>query len=501
MTRLSDRVLKTLGPGVAVPAYDRSRVAAGIVHLGAGAFHRSHQAVYTDDVLAAGDLRWGILAASLRSPAISQALTPQDGLYTLLVNDNGTVQARVVGSLKDVLCLAEPRHRHRLQEQLRAPGTEIVSLTITEKGYGYDPVSGALDETRPDIQADLAAPRNPHTAIGLLAAAIQGRKQNGAKPFTLLSCDNLPSNGHILRRIVQHYLELTGPAFGDPGLARHFLEHYACPCTMVDRITPATTEADRLQAERLLGLDDASPVVAEPFSQWVIEDAFSSARPAWEDAGATLTRDVAAFEEMKLRLLNGSHSALAYLGGLAGYKTVAIAMQDAAVAQFVGALIDDAAQTLSMPDGVSVEGYKQSLLRRYRNVSLNHLTAQIAMDGSQKLPQRILAPIRFRLAHGLPIDCHAVVVAAWIRYLLGRDERQGTLAISDPMAAELAQAVGRAGLQADGLVAAALGLRSIFGEDLPQNPVFISSVSKALHNLLSLGVCATLSALATTRGE
>lgn len=497
--RLCDSALSGLRPGVAVPGYDRSRMETRIVHLGAGAFHRSHQAVYTDDAMAGGDTGWGILAANLRSCDVSHALTPQDGLYTLLVNDNGRKQARVIGSLKQVVCLGESRRL--LQDQLAASSTQIVTLTITEKGYHCEPASGALDESQTDIQADLAAPLNPGTAIGLLAAAIYARKKTGARPFTILSCDNLPANGVTLRRVLERYLELAQPAFGDSGLLRHFLDDYACPSTMVDRITPALTQADKDDVRHLLGMEDAAPVVAEPFSQWVIEDKFSSARPAWENVGATFTHDVAAFEAMKLRLLNGSHSALAYLGGLAGYRTVAQAIQDPVVARFVQGLMDDASQTLSMPAGVRLGDYTRSLLQRFGNVSLNHLTAQIATDGSQKLPQRILEPIHIRLSQGLPIARHALVVAAWIRYLMGHDEQQGRLSINDPMAVSLTTAVSRAGTSADDLVHAVLAFRQIFDDDISQNPIFIRSVTQALQQLLSRGVLASVAALDSTETE
>ncbi|KAB0622430.1 mannitol dehydrogenase family protein [Castellaniella defragrans] len=491
MDRLSQRMLTALKPGVAIPSYDRARMETRIVHLGAGAFHRSHQAVYTDSLMEGGDVRWGILAASLRSPAISQALAPQDGLYTLLINDDGERQARVIGSLSRVVCLAQ--ERELLQARLAAPSTEIVSLTITEKGYCYEPASGALDERHPDILADLAAPQRPGTAIGLLVAAIHERKRLGIKPFTILSCDNLPANGATVRRVLERYAELAQPRFGDGDLRRHFLEHYACPGTMVDRITPAVTELDRQEVARRLGVFDAAPVVTEPFSQWVIEDAFSSDRPAWEDVGATLTDDVAAFEEMKLRLLNGSHSALAYLGGLAGYETVARAMCDAHLAGFIERLMDDAALTLTMPAGVDLEAYRRSLLARFRNGALNHLTAQIAMDGSQKLPQRILAPVRHRLARGLDVERHALVVAAWIRYLQGRSEHGATLAINDPMGDALTGAVAAAGPSVEGRVEAVLGFGQVFGQDLPRDAAFVRSVERALHVVSSKGVGAALS--------
>jgi len=490
MQRLTDRCLDQLAPHIARPRYDRSRVPTRIVHLGAGVFMRSHLAVYTDEVMQNSDARWGILGASLRSSATSHALAPQNGLYTLLVRDGAATSARVVGSLNAVATLSDSRQI--LQNRLSAPLTEIVSLTITEKGYCHDPAGGSLDETSAEIQADLGQPWHPRTAIGILALAIFDRKVRQAKPFTLLSCDNLPSNGKMLQRVLARYIELAQGAFNDRGLQRYFLDQYACPCTMVDRITPATTPADIAQVEALLGVHDAAPVVAEPFSQWVIQDWFSSDRPDWESAGATLTDHVDAFEQMKLRLLNGSHSAMAYLGGLAGYDTVTRAARSPEIAGFVDGLIDDAAAVTSLPPGVGLPDYKQSLLKRWSNTALGHGIPHIAADGSQKLPQRILDPVRARLAHGLDVSRHALVVAAWIRYLEGRREQDETWVVNDPMSAQLTGALHKAGSGSRDRVAAVLGFSRIFGHDLPNDPRFVSSVVSALDDLDVKGVLASL---------
>lgn len=492
MRRLTDSCLNDLPSQVARPRYDRSSVPSRIVHLGVGAFHRSHQAVYTDQLMQDGGPLWGIVGASLRSPRTAQALQPQNGLYSVLTRDNATTSARVIGSLNAVLSLSDSRQI--LQNKLSSPLTEIVSLTITEKGYFYLPADAALDEASAEIQADLAQPWHPRTAIGLLALAVYDRKMRSAKPFTLLSCDDLPSNGKILQRVVARYIELAQCAFNDRDLQRHFLDQYACPCTVVDRITPVTLPADIEQAQDILGVYDAAPVVAEPFSQWVIQDWFSSRRPAWESAGAILTDHVDAFEQLKLRLLNGSHSAIAYLGSLAGYSTVAQAMQDSELAAFVSALIDDAVATLHMPRSMNVHDYKKCLLKRLTDRALSYRTADIAMDGSQKLPPRILEPIRVRLEQGWAIDRHAIVVAAWIHYLGGRNERGEKYDVVDPRLLRLTQALQKAGAAPRDQVAAMTGFSEIFGRGLPRNPVFINSVALALESLQARGAMTTVAA-------
>lgn len=479
MTRLSAATLRTLPESIARPAYDRSAVAAGIVHLGIGAFHRAHQAVYTESVLAAGDRRWGIVGASLRSPDTRDALAAQDGLYALNIRGESD-QLAVIGSVQAVL--VAPEDPAALLNRMCQPGVAIVSLTVTEKAYCQQAATGSLDAAHADIRHDLANPAAPRSALGFLAAAIARRRAAGLPPFTVLCCDNLPSNGHTVHRLLTEYATLVSP-----DLAAYVRSEIACPDTMVDRIVPATTAEDRTRIAAALGLTDAWPVVTEPFTQWVIEDRFPAGRPAWETAGATLVADVAPFEAMKLRLLNGSHSALAYLGYLAGYQTVAETMQDTGIAGFVRRLMEDATPTLSLPAGWDVAGYKRSLIERFQNPALKHRTWQIAMDGSQKLPQRLLGPIRDRLAQGLSIDRHALAVAAWMRYVAGTDEAGRAIDVRDPLAAELATLAGSAGPVVARLAHALLSVAAIFGQDLPANPAFRDAVTAALARLYESG--------------
>ena len=473
--RLSTATLGTLPAAIARPHYDRSAVTGGIVHLGVGAFHRAHQAVYTDAVLAAGDMRWGITAASLRSADTRDALAPQDGLYTLNVRGE-TDQLAVIGSVLRVL--VAPEHPRALLDALCAPATAIVSLTVTEKAYCRDPATGALDERHPDIAHDLAHPDAPRSAIGLLAAAIARRRGEGVAPFTVLCCDNLPANGHAVHRVLTDYARLRSPELG-----AFVAGEITCPDTMVDRIVPATTDEDRARVAMGLGMADAWPVIAEPFTQWVIADRFSAGRPEWEAAGATMVEDVAPFEAMKLRLLNASHSALAYLGYLAGKATVAEAMADPGLATFAARVMDDATPTLTLPPSTDVAGYKRSLLQRFRNPALRHRTWQIAMDGTQKLPQRILATIADRLAAGLPIEAHAMVIAGWMRFVTGVDEAGRPIDVQDPMAAELGAITGRAGPDAARLVP---NLLAVFGP-LGQDPRLRAAVVTALTRLYAVG--------------
>ncbi|WP_158746482.1 mannitol dehydrogenase family protein, partial [Acidisphaera sp. L21] len=331
MSRLCNATLSDLPGTVTRPGYDRTALQTGIVHLGLGAFHRAHQAVYTEHVLAAGDLRWGIAAASLRNPATRDALAPQNGLYT--VNTRGESDSlAVIGSVHQ--SLVAPESPAALLTVMSAPATAIVSLTVTEKAYCRDAATGLLDESHPDILHDLANPTLPRSALGFLAAAIARRRSLGLRPFTILCCDNLPSNGATVHRLLARFAALQSPDLGS-----FITGEIASPDTMVDRIVPATTPEDRARVGSVLGLDDAWPVIAEPFTQWIIEDRFPAGRPAWEQAGATMVADVAPFEAMKLRLLNASHSALAYLGYLAGEETIASAMRDPGLAAFAAAVM------------------------------------------------------------------------------------------------------------------------------------------------------------------
>ncbi|MBS3647348.1 mannitol dehydrogenase family protein [Pseudaminobacter sp. 19-2017] len=483
--RLSNNTLGELPADVSRPAYDRSRLQTGIVHLGVGAFHRAHQAVYTDAVLNGGDLRWGIVGASLRSAETRDALAPQDGLYTVAARDGAGEQLSVVGSSTGLV--VAPEDPEALLTAMTRPEMKIVSLTVTEKGYCHSPSSGDLDETHPDIRHDLASPRAPRSAIGFIVEAIARRRSAGHAPFTLLSCDNLPANGRTLKRAATRFAELR-----DHDLGRFVAEQIACPSTMVDRIVPATTDADRAAIAERLGLYDAWPIMTEPFSQWVIEDDFPAGRPEWEQAGATFVRDVDAYELMKLRLLNGSHSTLAYLGYLAGHETVA----EAIAAPGFGALIQgfmDEEVTPTLPDlpGIDLATYKADLFERFRNPALRHRTWQIAMDGSQKLPQRLLNTIRDRIGSGAPFARLALGVAAWMRYTLGRDEKGAPIDVRDPLA-ELIRSRTQGHASAADLTTAFLGLEQVFGTDLPSRPEFRASVETGLDLLLREGAAAAV---------
>jgi fructuronate reductase len=461
------------------PGYDRATVGTGIVHLGIGAFHRAHQAVTIDDILAAGDRRWGIAGVSLRSRETKVALDPQDGLYTLMVRGE-EARPRIIGSIREVL--VAPDDPGVVIRRLAAPAVAIVSLTVTEKGYCHDPATGELNESHPLIRADLANPEHPQSAIGYLAAAIVMRRQEGVRPFTILSCDNLPANGRTLHRVLSRFAHLVSPNLG-----AYVADEIAAPSTMVDRIVPATTDADRAEVADLTGLVDAWPVLTEPFSQWVIEDRFSSGRPAFETVGVEMVADVAPYEEMKLRLLNGAHSALAYLGLLAGIETVADAIADPAFGAFVAALMGDAAETVRAPSPAELARYARSLIARFGNAALRHRLVQIATDGSQKLPQRILGAIRDRLAKRLPIVRHALVVAAWMRFVAGADDAGQPLALNDPLAAELTAIARAAGPEPESLSNGLLGVQAIFGRDLAADRRFAVAVRQALADLVAQG--------------
>ncbi|WP_208179729.1 mannitol dehydrogenase family protein [Sinorhizobium medicae] len=481
--RLSQETLDRLPASVKSPAYDLGAVAVGIVHLGIGAFHRAHQAALTDALLAE-DPSWGICGVSLRSPDTRDALRPQDGLYTLAVKDGAGTDFSVIGSVVELLCA--PEDPEAVLRRMADPATRIVSLTITEKGYCHNPATGTLDENHPDIAHDLANPACPRSAIGFIVEAISRRVRAGIAPFALLSCDNLPGNGNVLKRIVEQFAELR-----DPALAA-LVRNVASPSTMVDRIVPATTDADRSAVAEALGLEDAWPIMTEPFRQWVIEDDFPLGRPAWEKAGALFVDDVSAFEFMKLRLLNGSHSTLAYLGYLAGAETVADAMALPGMQALIeGLMREEVSPTLPELPGFDLPAYRSELLLRFRNPALRHRTWQIAMDGSQKLPQRLLGTIRDRLQAGAGYDRLALGVAAWMRYARGLDEAGGTIDVRDPHAGRIAE-LARGLDEPDRIVDALLTMADVFGTDLPASAPLRSALIKALAGLLQHGSAATL---------
>jgi fructuronate reductase len=478
--RLSAANLAHLHPHVLRPGYDRATVTPGILHLGLGAFHRAHQAVMTEAVLRAGAKDWGIVAASLRSPATRDALAPQDGLYAFAEREDAAERLQVIGALCGLH--VAPEDPEALLAAMCAPAIRIVSLTVTEKGYCHDPACGALDEAHPEIRHDLANPLAPRSAPGFLVEALRRRRAAGTPPFTVLSCDNLPANGAATRAIIARL-----GALRDPDLGAWIAGEVAFPGTMVDRIVPATTAEDRARIEAALGLQDAWPVIGERFSQWVIEDHFPTGRPEWAMAGALFTADVAPFELMKLRMLNGAHSALAYLGYLAGHETVAQAAADTVFTGFLDALWGEIMPHVPAPPGVDPGDYAGQLLARFRNRALQHRTWQIAMDGSQKLPPRLLGTVRAALAAGQPIPCLALAVAGWMRYVAGIDEHGGRIDLRDPLLPELREAWSPAPGDPAAVVKRLLSIPTVFGHDLPRDPVFRQAVETALTLLVRHG--------------
>jgi fructuronate reductase len=486
MTRLSLATLAAAPAAVARPAWDPRLIDIGIVHLGIGAFHRAQTAIYIDDALALERGAWGICGVSLRSAEVRDRLAPQDGLYTAVEKSPSGVRRRIIGSVREVLFLQD--QRDAVQARLAAPSTRIITLTITEKGYCHDPATGKLNFAHPDIVHDLADSTRPQSAIGLMVAALDARRRAGAPAFTVLCCDNLPHNGALVQG-----LALSFAAARDPTLSRWIEDKVSFPSTMVDRIVPATTAADMVENDATLGLHDAAPVVHEPFRQWAIEDAFVAGRPAWDRAGAQMVADVAPFEAMKLRLLNGSHSTLAYLGYLAGYEFIYQVAAQTDFALLMRRLMrEEVAPTLKPPPGVDLDAYQDVLLERFGNPALPHRTQQIAMDGSQKLPQRLLGTVRDNLRSGRSIDLLALAVAGWIRYASGSDETGQQITVSDPMAGEFARLAAAQRGNPPALAREFLGLRAVFGADLPADPRFAGKVAGWLSALFADGAARTV---------
>ena len=458
---------------IAGPAVDPRELEVGIVHLGLGAFHRAHQAVYTEDAVAAEPGPWGICGASRRSRAVVDALTEQDGLYALLERGPEEDRARVVGIVREALVAAE--QPGALRDRLAAAGTHVVTLTVTEAGYHHDPATGRLDARHPDVAADLAGGGAPRTPVGQLVRGLEARRAAGVDaPLAIVSCDNLPRNGELLRGLVEDFCARAAPG----ALAGWIAEHADFPCTMVDRIVPAATAGDRDVASALIGARDEATVVGEPFCQWVLEDAFRGRRPAWEAAGALLVPDTRPYEAMKLRLVNGGHSALAYLGLLRGLETVADAVADPELGPFLERLFEaELAPTLGAVPGVDLDDYRAALLARFANARMRHQLEQIASDGARKLPLRLLAPARELLAAGREPAGICLAVAAWLRWLAGEGGR--SQAEADPLHGEVAAAVAGAGSPA-AAAERALAVSAVFGDDLRESATFRALLADGL---------------------
>ena len=467
MTRLDPTALDDLTESavLSVPARHTVSSTVGVVHLGIGAFHRAHQAVYTEDAaLATGETGWGICGVTQRSAAVRDQLAPQGGLYGILQKDAEVpASLRITGIVREVL--DGPTQAGDVLARLADPGVAVVTLTVSEKGYRRGP-DGRLDLTDPVVRADVEGAA-PASAVGRLVRGLQGRRDRDAGPVTVLCCDNLNHNGTVVEGLVRDFCRALPTREGD-ALVEWIGANVAFPSSMVDRIVPATTDDDRRQAREITGLEDAGLVTAEPFGQWVIEDRFTARRPAWELAGAQLTDDVTPYELMKLRILNGSHSTLAYLGALTGHRTIADAVADDGLREVAAALIrDDMIPTLQQPDGVDLVAYGERVLARYANPGLRHTTVQVAMDGSQKLPQRLVAPAAAAIAAGRHPHAITLGLAAWMAYVARGQDRGGRpLPLDDPMADVLGQVRGTT--DAAAVVDRLLALEPVFGPELPE---------------------------------
>lgn len=465
-------------------SYDRRSLRPRILHLGFGAFARAHTLLYTDLALDSAPSDWGVVVARLNSGAGQLSdLDQADHSYFVVETSDQGIAARQIGCISGTLHPARDG-QDALAELIATPDLAVITLTITEKGYclsGQD-----LDLNLPDVAHDLAHPESPKTAIGTLVEGLRHRKAAGRGGVTILSCDNLPANGQASRRAV-----LAMARAQDPGLAHWIDTTCTFPCSMVDRIVPAMTQASHAQLTELLGQPDPNGILCEPFRQWVIEDNFAAGRPDWHMAGAEFVTDVAPFEEMKLRMLNGAHSFLAYLGSLAGHETVDACMKDDVFRTAASRLmLAEQAPTLRVPEDVDLTAYADRLIDRFSNSHLHHKTIQIAADGSQKLPQRLLAPIADHLNDGTPWPLSALAVAGWMRFLRGESEGGAPLVVNDPMVEDLTRHA--AGPDTAACVDSLLGMTSIFPSELATNPAFRTGILSACQTLSDIGVRAAL---------
>ena len=493
MQRLRTGCLHSLPHDVQRPRYDRSALRTGIVHLGIGAFARAHLAVATEAAIeASGDAGWAICGVSLRSGETRDALAGQDGLYTLSIRDADAAGGQhetlqVVGAVREVL--VAPESPQAVLDRIAGRATRIVSLSVTEKGYCHDPARGTLQRDHPDIAHDLAHGEAPRSAIGFIVRGLALRRVGGAGPVTLLSLDNLPANGNLLHRLVLEFAREADAATHDWIATR-----CTFPNSMVDRIVPQTTDADRERIAARLGVRDAWPVVSEPFFEWVVEDSFADGRPDWSAGGVRFVGAAAPWEQLKLRVVNGAHSSLAYLAAMAGWPTVDVAIAQPEMRAFIERLLrDEVEPTLPALPDFDLALYRERVLRRFANAALRHRTQQIAMDGSQKLPQRLLTTVRDRLAAGESIGLLALGVAAWLHYLRGVDETGASYAIDDPLARQLAALRSSADAQPTmlGRARTLCGFAPVFG-DLAGDERLAVAVSERLRTLEEHGVSAAL---------
>ena len=469
MTRLSDGYYGTATP----PDPDPRRVTVGQVHLGLGAFHRAHQAIYTEDAIRQTDeTHWGISAFTQRSGAAAARLTPQDGLYTVVERGAGAASPRIVGVLREARdAAADPA---AVVDRICDPAVHVVTLTVTEKGYRHDPVTRRLRHDDPTVRADFTA-GTPRTVPGVLAHAIARRAAAGTGPLTVISCDNLPDNGRLLQRLVGDFADAAGL-----GTA---LDAVSFPSTVVDRIVPVTTDRDIADLQDRIGVRDEAPVICEPFRQWVIEDRFAGPVPAWSAVGAQIVEDAAPWEQLKLRMLNAAHSMLAYLGLRLEYRSIADAVQNPVLAEACRRLFaEDVQPSLAAPPGVDVAGYGESVLARFANTALPHTTIQVAADGSQKIGPRLLSTVAARAAQGATASWAALGIAGWALHVIDPVDASGRpTELVDPRAEELRALV--AGLPLAAAVRRLVTDPTVVGEDLSHSADFTDRVIEFADNL------------------
>ncbi len=489
MTIVTGETLTRLNADVSVPHYDRGQVTTGIVHIGVGNFHRSHQAMYIDTLMNSGAaMDWGICGIGLQPANVRMRdmLAAQDGLYTLVLrHSDGSWQARVIGSITEYLFA--PEDPGAAIEKMAAPATRIVSLTITEGGYNLDAVTGEFNATDPSVVADLQPGAVPGTVFGLVTEALARRRDRGLPAFSILSCDNIQGNGHVSQRAFTGFARLR-----DPELAGWMTQHVRFPNCMVDRITPQTTDEDRAELSRRFGVEDQWPVLCEPFTQWVLEDNFADGRPPLEDVGVQIVSDVEPYELMKLRLLNASHQALCYPGYLLGYRLVHEVTTDPLFARFLlDYMTTEAIPTLRPVPGVDLHQYARQLIERFSNPEVRDTVARLCANASDLIPKFLLPVISEQLAAGGPVTRAAAVVASWARYAEGTDENGETHELDDDRAPQLHAAAGR---QRRHPAAFLEDNRAVFGE-LADDTRFTGVYSSILTALLEGGVRKTFTDL------
>ncbi|PSL07044.1 mannitol 2-dehydrogenase [Haloactinopolyspora alba] len=490
--RLDVSSLGRLGDEVAVPAYDRSRSTVGIVHIGVGGFHRSHQAMYLDRLMNDGLAHdWAVCGVGLMpgDARMRDVLRDQSGLYTLMLKSAGERCVRVIGSVAEYLFA--PDDPGAVVERMTDPGVRIVSMTLTEGGYNVHPATGEFDADNPDVRDDVANPGAPRTAFGLVVEALRRRRERAVPPFAVMSCDNVQSNGDVAANAVSSFADLV-----DPGLGGWIRAHVAFPNSMVDRITPVTTDADREEVRTRFGIDDGWPVVAEPFTQWALEDRFPLGRPPFERAGVQLVDDVEPYELMKLRLLNATHQGMCYFGTLAGYRYAHEATADPAIERLLRTYMDtEATPTLQQLPGVDLDAYKGTLIERYLNRDIADTLARLCAESSDRIPTWLVPVIRERLAAGGEVWRSAAVVASWARYAEGVDEAGREYEVVDQLADRL---VPLARTQRENPTAFIEDER-LFG-DLAQDDRFVRPYVETLTMLHQRGARATLDQLAARSG-